>query len=128
VGIAAGQLKKRVQVQVLQAAPADLALRDPYNAPPPPEKDSSWQTVCTHWASVEPISGKELFQAQQVRSDATHKVVMRYFKNARIFVLKPGVDPSMRLVLQQHRILNVLSCVNSKEQDRWLELLCVEEV
>lgn len=124
----AGKLRKRVDVQQLTAAPSDPALQDPYNAPPPPADDGNWETLVTRWAFVRPLSGRELFQARQVRPDVTHRVTMRWFTGAWTGNLAPGVGPKMRLLLQQTRRLNVLYAVNVEERDRELDLLCIEEV
>lgn len=43
-----------------------------------------WTNVGTYWASITPVSGRELFAQSQTQSRATHKMVIRYksdFKN-----------------------------------------------
>ena len=37
----------------------------------------TWRTVDTVWASVEPLSGRELFEAQQINKRVTVRVGMR---------------------------------------------------
>lgn len=126
--IAAGDLDKRVRVQKLVSPSPDPAMGNEYNAPLNRADDRNWPTVVTRWASIKPLSGRELFMAQQVRADVTHKVVLRYFKDGTTFSLRAGVKPTMRLVYQQRRKLNVVSCIDIDELHEELELLCIEEV
>ena len=41
------------------------------------EAVKTWTAVATVWGSVEPMTGKELFNAQQVQAQVTHKVMIR---------------------------------------------------
>lgn len=41
-----------------------------------------WVDVYTVWASVEPLSGREFFAAQQVNSEVSVKIRMRYRSDA----------------------------------------------
>lgn len=78
-----------------------------------------WQTLVTRYASIEPLSGRELWQARQVRPDVTHKIIMRFFAMTPKYRLKFG-----------SRIFNVVSVLNPGERARGsaMELICVEEV
>jgi SPP1 family predicted phage head-tail adaptor len=125
--VQAGKMRHRVVVQMLRAPSRDAAQLDPYNAPPSPAKEENWYPVCTRWAEIKPLSGQEIFQGQQVRPDITHQIKMRWFKEALTYVLKPGVDPKMRLVFEG-RPLNVVSCVNIGERRRELDIRAIEQV
>lgn len=67
------------------------------------DRDEDWELVVTRWASVEPLTGNELWRAQQVQADLTHEVVMRYVPDltsryrlkwgARRFQLRPPANP-----------------------------------
>lgn len=71
--VEAGKLRKRVQIQALPAVQAmDPNFHEPTYA--------DWATVDTWWASVEPLSGRELVYAGQVAADATHLVTVRYYQ------------------------------------------------
>lgn len=63
------------------------------------------------WANIEPLQGRELQFAMQVRGDVTHRIEMRYNANinhrsilrwvdgagnTRTFNLGPNVDPELR--------------------------------
>jgi len=40
--------------------------------------ERTWATVTTRWASIQPLSPREMFAAGQVLSEVTHKITMRY--------------------------------------------------
>ncbi len=40
-------------------------------------KAKSWQTFATVWGRIEPLSGKELWTAQQAQAQTTHKLTVR---------------------------------------------------
>jgi SPP1 family predicted phage head-tail adaptor len=73
-------------------------------------------TFATTWASIEPLSGAELWRAQQVSAEVTHRVLLRHLS---------GVTPKMRIKYGS-RTLEVVSVLNLEERDRELELLCRE--
>lgn len=103
----AGRLQHRVEIQKA------IEIPDSFGEPLP-----TWVTQATRWAAVEPLSGRELFLAQQVQADVTHRVGLRF---------TPDVTPKMR-VLFGERVLNIESVLDSTESGFELELLCKEEV
>jgi SPP1 family predicted phage head-tail adaptor len=68
------------------------------------------------WASVEPISGREWYDAARTNSEVTHRVRMRYY---------PGITASMR-VLFRSRVFDIRSVLNIDERNRELHLMCRE--
>ncbi|WP_256846916.1 phage head closure protein [Paenibacillus sp. Pae108] len=76
----------------------------------------TWMTYASPFASVEPLSGRELFQAQQLQSEVTHKIRMRY---------RPGITPDMRVYFGT-RVFLINSAINWQERNRELTLMCVE--
>ena len=75
---------------------------------------TTWEEFATVWAAVEPLRGRELFAAQQVQSETTAKVTIRYvagvtakmriLHGSRIFELTaPPIDPEER-----HRELQLM--------------------
>lgn len=42
------------------------------------EPDKTWASLCTSWALVQPLKGRELFAANQVQSDVDYRIVTRY--------------------------------------------------
>lgn len=79
--------------------------------------EEQWVDVATVWASVEPLQGRERFEAQQVQATTSHRVRMRY---------RSDVKPEMR-VLFGSRILHIQAVVDPQERHRELQLLCEEE-
>src|SRR6266852_5251210 len=70
----------------------------------------------TTWASVEALQGKELYKAQQMVAEVSHRVTIRY---------QPGVL-AKDLVDFKGRIFSVESVINVEERNRFLQLLCLE--
>jgi SPP1 family predicted phage head-tail adaptor len=78
----------------------------------------AWGTHAAVWASIEPLSGRELLQAQQVQADITHRVRMRYVA---------GVTTKMR-VLYGSREFGIQVAINPEERNREIVLMCKEQV
>lgn len=104
----AGKLRHRVTIQQRSAAsPTNHASG---------EKDASWGTYLTVWASVEPLTGRELFAAQQVNSEVNVRIRMRY---------REGITHRMRVSFQG-RIYDIVAVIDREERHVELELLCTE--
>ena len=82
------------------------------------EPVETWSDVATVWASVQPLAGREYFQAQQVKADITLRVRMRY---------RSGIQPAMRLLFES-RVFEIQAVIDPDERHRELELLCAEKV
>jgi len=76
----------------------------------------TWTAYATRWASIEPMQGRELFEAQQVKSNVTHKVRLRHLD---------GITESM-VVKHLSRTLNIESIINTHERNAETVLLCTE--
>jgi len=108
VALRSGQLRHRVQIQNLtQARSSDYG-----------DVQDTASPLAWVWASVEPLSGRERWTAQQVAPDVTHRVRMRY---------RSDVTPAVQLI-HNTRTLRVESAINLEERDEQLELLCIEEI
>lgn len=77
-----------------------------------------WTTLADVWAAVEPLTGRELVNAQQIQPDVTHRVRIRH---------RDDVTAKMR-VLEGTRQLNIESVLNIEERDRELHLMCRERI
>lgn len=77
----------------------------------------AWATLATVWARVEPISGRETWQAQQAQADVTHRVTVRTY---------PGLTSKMRFLLGG-RVLNIDSVIDVEGRRQFQECLCKEE-
>ena len=78
----------------------------------------TWRTVATVWAEVRPLSGREYFSAQQVQSEVTTQIWLRYID---------GIKPSMKVKFG-NREFEILSVLNTQERDVSLQLMCKETV
>lgn len=105
--IEAGRLRHRVAIQSATEAQNDLG-----------EVEKTWATTATVWGAVEPLTGRELWQAQQVSAEITHRVRMRY---------RSGLTPKNRILFGS-RILEINAILNPEERNIDLELLCREKV
>ena len=48
------------------------------------EPDKTWTTLCTRWALVQPIRGKEKFSMNQTQVDVDHRIVARYDSKTKL--------------------------------------------
>jgi head-tail adaptor len=78
-----GPLRHRVRVE----APAGT--RDAHGNP-----TNAYSLVGEGWASIESLSGKELYQARQVEARASHRIRMRWLD---------GLKPTYRIVWNDPR-------------------------
>lgn len=95
-----------------------------------------YDEVCKEYVSLEPLSGRELINAQQVQAQTTHKLRLHYSPGTskvtprdRAKWKKPEpVDTSDLNADCNYRIFNIESVINVREQNRELEMMVVEVV
>lgn len=75
-----------------------------------------WKNVATVWADIRPLSGREYFSAQQVQSEVTTQIWIRYHQ---------GIVPTMRIKFGK-RLFAIVSVINAQERNITLQLLCKE--
>ena len=98
-----GQLTERVTLQRLQQGTDEIG--QPF---------TTWVTLGTTWASVEPLVGREYFAAGGAQSEVTAKVRMRY---------RPGITSADRLI-HEGTLYSITSVINYKSANRDLVLMC----
>lgn len=103
----AGPLNKRVTFQ------RRVTGRDEFGQPV-----EGWEDIATVWASVEPISGRELLAAQQVMGETTHRLRCRY---------RSGLTAANR-ALYKGRVFDLQPAINPREQNASLEIMAKEGV
>ena len=101
----AGKLRHRVTIQ--QNTPT----RDSFGA-----EVESWSDVTTIWAAVEPLQGREFFDAQAVNPETTTRIRIRY---------RSGIVPEMRVAWGSHTY-DIQSVIEPESNRRELHLLCRE--
>jgi SPP1 family predicted phage head-tail adaptor len=105
MGLKSGQLDRRVKLQTKGVT------QDSYGG-----AVVTWSDTATVWAAVEPLQGREFFGAQQIDSEITIRVRIRY---------RAGVVPAMR-VLYGSRVLDIRSVIDPKDRHEELQLMCSE--
>ena len=103
-----GKLRHKIEIQ------SNIDTRDEFGA----ISGQTWTPFCYAWAAIEPLSGKEYFAAAQTQSTVSHKITMRYRSGIRTFFR----------ISWNSRIFNILSVLNTKEENRELVLYCSEAV
>jgi len=102
-----GQLKRKIIIQTATKVQDDFG-----------EETETWANTATMWASIQPVSGSEGITGNQINPEVTHKIMMRY---------RAGVTPANR-VLYGTRVFDINVVRNIFEENRWLELLCREDI
>jgi len=78
---------------------------------------TTWEEFAKVWAAIEPLRGRELIAAQQVQSETTAKITIRYLA---------GITPDMR-ILHGSRIFELTSPpIDPEERHRELQLMVKE--
>ena len=80
--------------------------------------DEHWTTVARPWARIQPVSGREFYEASQSQSEVTHKIDIRY---------RPGVRTDMRLRLGS-RTFEIISAIDWEERHETLLIMAKELV
>ncbi len=75
----------------------------------------TWQEVGTVWAAIEPISGREYYEAMQLSNDVTHRVRMRYM----------DLTPHEKIKYDD-RVFDIIAVIDVNMEHRELEVLCNE--
>lgn len=105
--IHAGELNKLVTLQ------APEQIRDSYG-----EEIITWQNVTTIWAKIQPLTGRELYAAQQLHAESKVKIVIRY---------RSDMDTTKRLYYA-NRYFEILYIANYDESNIELAILAKEVV
>lgn len=105
----AGKLRHRVQLQ------APIETRDDLGG-----VQSVWMTMDELWCNIEPLRGKEVFEAQSIEARLSHKITLR--------AIEP-IDPRWRLVwVAMARAFQIHSVRDLGERHRTVEVLAMEIV
>lgn len=106
-----GSMRDRVEIQSL------TEVQDSFNEP-----IQTAATFATRWGTLEPLSGRETFEAAQLRGTVDHRITMRHLD---------GVTPKMRAVVTigaKTRTFDIQAVLNPDERRRFTELLVSEEI
>lgn len=75
-----------------------------------------WKKIDTVWASLEPLSGRELMATGMEKAEATIRVTIRYRKD---------MGPNLCIRFGS-RVFEVISAINPEEKNIFLTLMCKE--
>lgn len=75
---------------------------------------TQWQDIATVWAEIKPLSGREYFSAQQVQSEVTTQIWLRY---------RNDIEPTMR-VTHNGKHYDIISVLNHQGRNKALQLMC----
>jgi SPP1 family predicted phage head-tail adaptor len=67
--VRSGLLRNRLVIEKLTTP----EVRDPFGSPV-----ETWEEHATRWGAVEPLTGREFFEAQQMQAAADHMIRLRY--------------------------------------------------
>jgi SPP1 family predicted phage head-tail adaptor len=82
------------------------------------QAEEAWGDVTTVWASIQPISGRNYFNASGERAEVTHQIMTRY---------GPDIAVRDRVVIDK-RIFEIRAVLNMEDRDRYLQLMVTEHV
>lgn len=103
-----GELRHRVAIQ------KTTTVQDEFGQP-----IETWQDVCTVWAKIEDLSGREYLIAKQIpANELTTRITIRW---------QNDIEPTMRIIAGQ-RIFDIQSIVDPDGRGRQLQLMCKEMV
>lgn len=105
----AGPLDKRVTLQ----SPGGAG--DAYG-----ERSTTWTVVATVWASITPLSARELMAGGQLQGEITHRIQLRYSSTTA------SITADWRVVYGSRVFVLAAPPRNVNESNDMLELLCSE--
>lgn len=100
----AGSLRHRVTIQENAALKDAAGSQKPY-----------WVDVCTVYAAIKPLSGRELIVSQAENSEINVRIVIRY---------RAGITASMRIVYQNTIYAIVAPPINTDMRNAELQIMC----
>lgn len=106
-----GKMRHRITFQAFAGNQDDYG--DPLQA-----DDANWEDVATVWASIDPISGREFYAAEQSQSEVSHKVRCRY---------RSDLTTAMRIKYGKRKF-DIISIIDWEERHESLLIMCKELV
>ena len=101
----AGRLDQRITIK------QKVATQDTFGG-----ETVTWSDVCTVWAQVQPMSGREYLQGKQLQEEQTVRIRIRH---------RAGIVPAMRAHLGS-RVFDVIDVQNTDTANKETVLMCRE--
>lgn len=77
----------------------------------------TWVTDFSRWGHVRPLSGREVFEADQLQTRQSHMISLRFTSSIS----------TQNRILHRSRLFHIMSVRNPDERERVTELGCMEE-
>lgn len=87
--------------------------------------DTNWGPIGSRWAEVYTKGSREFFRGEQIASDVTHKVKIRWDKQLWARLVEPAAT-KMRVRIAGRKLNLSGPPVNEDEQDEYISFPCVE--
>lgn len=101
----AGRLDQRITIK------QKVATQDTFGG-----ETATWTDVCSVWAQVQPITGREYLQGKQLQEEQTARIRIRH---------RNGIVPAMRVHLGT-RVFDIIDVQNIDTAGKELVLMCRE--
>ena len=85
------------------------------------EPDGTWTSLCTSWALVQPLKGRELLAANEIHAEVTTRIVTR---NRTALA---SLSPKDRATWNGHTY-DIKSVIHRDHRRHELEILCTEHL
>ena len=102
-----GKLRHKVKLQ------SSAQAQDGYG-----QESKVWATDESIWAQIQPLRGAELLEYQQISTEVTHRIIIRYNSSVT----------SAKRILFGTRIFDINVPRNIDERNIFMELLCKEKL
>jgi SPP1 family predicted phage head-tail adaptor len=79
----------------------------------------TYATVGYRYGSIDPVTGREYFDANRTQSDVTHRIRIRPYT---------GLTPGGYRFRLGSRVFNIVSVLDLEERQALFEIMCTEEV
>lgn len=101
------RLRHRIIIQEKSTTPDSLG-----------QPATSWTDVATVWAAVEPLRGREFWAADQINSEVTTRIRIRW---------RSGITAAMRVSFDS-RFYNIKTIIVPNEVHEEMQLMCGEGI
>ena len=108
-----GRLRHRVDIQKMESTASDIGAAT--------LKWSTVPIVSGVWAGIEPLRSREFLELQQLQSEVSHRIVLRYSSNYKLI-------PARNRIKFGTRYFDITSVINPDERNISYELLTRETV
>jgi len=110
MSVAAGDLNRRVTIQTRASN------QDSFGA-----QSTAWSDLASVWASIEPLTGRELMNAQTISTEISHRITLRY----QSAFANPKTVATLRAIYGA-RVFDIHASMNESENNERITLLAAE--